>query len=72
MSLATVQGVINLIANARGAIKAVSEGVDELRQSFALNKDDIDQETLDRMLNELKSDLDSVHARVQNKLRGSL
>ncbi|MEB3061060.1 hypothetical protein VJJ74_07895, partial [Parvimonas micra] len=66
MSLATVQGVINLIANARGAIKAVSEGVDELRQSFALNKDDIDQETLDRMLNELKSDLDSVHARVQN------
>ncbi|MEB3029679.1 hypothetical protein VJI72_07775, partial [Parvimonas micra] len=70
MSLATVQGVINLIANARGAIKAVSEGVDELRQSFALNKDDIDQETLDRMLNELKSDLDSVHARVQTKLRG--
>ena len=67
----TVAGAINLAQNARGAINALKEGLADITNATGLVLSDASQEELNEALDQLKAELDTLHADVQTKLRGS-
>lgn len=64
--------VLNTVRNAIQATKTARELVEQIVESKAVITGTATQEQVDEALTELKKEYDELHARVQNKLRGTI